>query len=310
MSELSTTTGQSIGNYPDYKADKTPEQIDVFTNSAKIPVAGKYDASSETMETKTVTLVDVIGGGVDPATDGGLETKGGKLQLKDIDTSSNFDIPYRTANGIKWKAAPAVYRGDGIAVEGSGGYTVSARLTENGGLEFDNEVSGKGIKVSNPVPDPGTNEHRGQVLTVNSSDQVVWDDAPTTAVPIDGTTITKNASDELQVANPVPSATGHNEGDVLTISNGGIGWVAPQGGGGGGGLPDTSLLANATSSYGDKLSEDTDTFDEDRDYEMRYSFIPTAMKPDGSIHTYKIKWYIRAGSGGFETAAVGSGSFT
>lgn len=64
MSDIVTTTGQPIGDYPDYKQDKTAAEIAEFETTARIPLAGKYNAASETMETKTVALSEL--GGLPP----------------------------------------------------------------------------------------------------------------------------------------------------------------------------------------------------------------------------------------------------
>lgn len=64
MSDIVTTTGQPIGAYPDYKQNKTAAEIAEFETTARIPLAGKYDAASETMETKTVALSEL--GGLPP----------------------------------------------------------------------------------------------------------------------------------------------------------------------------------------------------------------------------------------------------
>lgn len=70
-------------------------------------------------------------------------------------------------------------------------------------------LAGPYVAVTNPVPPPGTNEHRGEVLTVNNSDEIVW------AAPASG----------------VPDPTGITNGYVLTVNNGAAEW-APAGGGG------------------------------------------------------------------------------
>lgn len=67
MSELSTTTGQSIGNYPNYKDETgaTPEQIAKFKETAVIPLAGQYADGAE-KKTKSVMLSEL--GGLPPTT--------------------------------------------------------------------------------------------------------------------------------------------------------------------------------------------------------------------------------------------------
>lgn len=61
----------------------------------------------------------------------------------------------------------------------------------------------------------------------------------------DGTTINVNASNELQVVNPLPASTSSDSGKVLTVdSNGDPGWVT---GGGGGGVQSDWTEADPTS---------------------------------------------------------------
>ena len=269
MSEIVTTTGKSIGDYEDYHDGHS--DVAYFESDAVIPLAGKYAASDETKTTKSVRLATVLGGGSAPANGGGIELNNGELQLQDIDGATENQVPYKTNNGIVWKEPAKVIHGNGVNVGSGAGFSVSANLTAQGGLSFDDGADGlKGIKVTNPVPAPnGDHSDQGKVLTVNNSDQVVWA-APSGGVEISGyngefsvVSATNDASSGgymfdvnhddtlaeanennkklLTVANPVPSAESANTGDVLTNTADGIAWVAPQGGGGGGGNPYTKV---------------------------------------------------------------------
>jgi len=91
------------------------------------------------------------------------------------------------------------------------------------------------LAVLHPVPDP--DGETGKVLTVkneDNTDKIVWDNI-----------------------NTVPDVSSGNEGDVLTIDNGSVAWVAPSGGGGGGNpytkvsvTPGDCYLNGQTSDYG------------------------------------------------------------
>ena len=184
------------------------------------------------------------------------------------------------------------------------------------------------------LPEVGTDAHRGDVLTVSNSDEIVW---ATPSMPNLGKGLVYNQENDCIDFNPHGSGglyvdsvsnrvsvkdgngikvdttgvhidtNGASDGNVLTYdaTTQTVGWGA----GGGLGLPDSSMLANAESAYHNKLSDDDSTFDVDEAYEMRFNFVPTIKNPDGTINTYKIKWYIKAGSGGFQTVTIGSGSF-
>lgn len=146
-------------------------------------------------------------------------------------------------------------------------------LTANGGQ----------LVVSNKVPSPGTNEHRGDVLGVaTDSDTIVWTTPAVTAIsPKNGAiTVINTANDvasggyffdvntdaslatvdvsvdnttvrKLKVANPVPPTTNASDGNVLTYKDSdGIVWAPAQGGGGGGaGLPDLSQLIGQETEW-------------------------------------------------------------
>lgn len=116
------------------------------------------------------------------------------------------------------------------------------------------------LTLTNPVPPPGDNAHRGEFLTVNNSDEIVWDTIPTAPTYTAGTgiDITSNA---ISVTLPVPDpGTNEHRGHVLTVNNSDdtIEWAAPQGGGGGGGnpytkvevTPEAAVLNGKKSSYG------------------------------------------------------------
>ena len=145
MSDVSTINGKSIGNYDDYK-NNIPEggSASTFEQTAKIPLAGKYNVSDETMETRSVLL---------------------------------------------------------------------------------SELGGSGL--------PSTSGNEGKFLTVNSSEEAVWGAAPRAITSVNagtGMTVGSGSGGIVTVGINTNDAT---NGDVLTYTDGNVGWVAPQGGGGG-----------------------------------------------------------------------------
>lgn len=57
---------------------------------------------------------------------------------------------------------------------GSGGYNKRMDLLYDNTLTKVSGANGYELKVAVPVPSPGINAHRGEVLTVNNSDEAVW----------------------------------------------------------------------------------------------------------------------------------------
>lgn len=96
------------------------------------------------------------------------------------------------------------------------------------------------LTLTNPVPPPGENAHRGEYLKVDdNSDDLVWDTIPTAPTYTAGTGI-DITSNTISVTRPVPDpGTNEHRGHVLTVNNSddSIEWAAPQGGGGGGSDP-------------------------------------------------------------------------
>jgi hypothetical protein len=118
------------------------------------------------------------------------------------------------------------------------------------------------LGVAVPVPAPN-NDHsdQGKVLTVDNSDQIVWEQPSASVVisPYNGKFTTVSAVDDVssggyafnlnlddetlesaidtenerkyvKVKNPLPSAEGARNGDVLTVTSGQVGWAPAQGG--------------------------------------------------------------------------------
>lgn len=118
------------------------------------------------------------------------------------------------------------------------------------------------LSVAVPVPAPN-NDHsdQGKVLTVDDSDQIVWEQPSASVVisPYNGKFTTVSAVDDVssggyafnlnlddetlesaidtenerkyvKVKNPLPSAEGASNGDVLTVTSGQVGWAPAQGG--------------------------------------------------------------------------------
>ena len=145
----------------------TPEQKSAFLDSAAVTVFGTDPEDASAKANYSVPLSEIT---PSPA----VPTK--LSDLTDDITTSEY-----SASGT----APV----DGTAVAAALGGLATVASTGNysdlngvptiptaGGLAGDGleEASGK-LKVVTKVPSPGTNEHRGDVLTVDDSDQVVWD---------------------------------------------------------------------------------------------------------------------------------------
>lgn len=100
------------------------------------------------------------------------------------------------ATGVEWDVEESYYPENPITGDG---YHI--------GLNYDEDhfsvVQTNGLTLKNPVPAPGTT-HRGEFLTVNNSDEIVW-----------GT------------VSGLPDTTGHSQGDVLAIGVSGPDWTAP-----------------------------------------------------------------------------------
>lgn len=165
--KITTIVGQSIDSYADYKEGASQAQIEAFIASAKIPLAGKYNASDETMETRSVLLSELGGGGL-PSTSG---NEGKFLTVNSSEEAVWGDAP---------KAVTAITAGAGMAVSGSGSVSVAINTS-----------------------------------TANDGEFLKYDDGAITWGGI----------------NEVPSISGASNGDVLTVNNGAATWAAPGGGG-------------------------------------------------------------------------------
>lgn len=170
MSDVSTINGKSIGDYDDYK-NNIPEggSASTFEQTAKIPLAGKYNVSDETMETRSVLLSELGGSGL-PSTSGN--------EGKFLTVNSSEEAVWGNAP----KAVTAITAGAGMTVSGSGSVSVAINTS-----------------------------------TANDGEFLKYNDGAITWGGI----------------NEVPSISGASNGDVLTVNNGAATWAAPGGGGGG-----------------------------------------------------------------------------
>ena len=157
--------------------------------------------------------------------------------------------------------------------EGSG--ALMARLTEHGGLEFDEEEVDRGIQVATTkglalheygVGIDMTGAAEGKVLTAVDTGDTDSDDNPVY---------------DVEWRDAIPPTSGASDGDVLTYNNGNVDWAPVQGGGGGGGgnpytkvsvTPGSRYKNGKTSSYGFNL------FDQDVNINNNtYSVISTPI---------------------------------
>lgn len=178
---------------------------------------------------------------------------------------------------------------------GEAGYLIVDSLT--------NETSGGKLKVPNYV---GVTD--GYVLTKTSNDntdEVVWAQVESSGITnpvyplvrptgynekielLYDSTLDLNDSHQLTVKDPIPDTTSANDGDVLTIvSNGDIGWAAPQGGGGNpytkvSVSPGTRYKNGKTSSFGWELF-DQDVSISNNTYSVINSEIGYVERPEQS----------------------------
>ena len=120
--------------------------------------------------------------------------QGGKKLLSDLNPIPDFPPSYSmdkgiltcnvTAKNIEWENVDhyTVIDRKYIVEPLSGGQ--SGGIISPVGLAYDNTLKllgdpqypneRKKLSVKNAVPDPGTNQHRGDVLKVNDSDEIVW----------------------------------------------------------------------------------------------------------------------------------------
>ena len=161
--------------------------------------------------------------------------------------------------------------------EGSG--ALMARLTEHGGLEFDEEESDRGIQVATTkglalheygVGIDLTGAGDGKVLTAVDSGETDSDDNPIYNV---------------EWKPGVPPTTSAQNGEVLTYTNGGIDWAPVQGGGGGGGNPYTKVSVAPGTRYknGKTSSYYFELYDQDVNISNNtYAVVNTPLGFDGS----------------------------
>ena len=125
--------------------------------------------------------------------------------------------------------------------EGSG--ALMARLTEHGGLEFDEEEVDRGIQVATTkglalheygVGIDMTGAAEGKVLTAVDTGDTDSDDNPVY---------------DVEWRDAIPPTSGASDGDVLTYNNGNVDWAPVQGGGGGGGNPYNKVSVTPGERY-------------------------------------------------------------
>lgn len=120
--------------------------------------------------------------------------QGGKKLLSEVNPIPDFPPSYSmdkgiltcnvTAKNIEWEnvdhytVIDRMYIDEPLSGGQSGGIISPVGLAHDNTLEllgdpqYPNER--KKLSVKNAVPDPGTNQHRGDVLKVNDSDEIVW----------------------------------------------------------------------------------------------------------------------------------------
>ena len=137
---------------------------------------------------------------------------GGKKLLSDLNPIPELPTQYETGiltcntatSAIAWtnsddyKGIDSQYINEPLSGGKNGQNNDPVGLAYNSNtLELTGTVGNKRLSVKNPVPDPGTNQHRGEVLKVNDSDEIVWE-AQGSGLPnppeFDGTVLTYDKS--------------------------------------------------------------------------------------------------------------------
>lgn len=147
-----------ISEYGNYGTGKSPEQIAEFKGTGVIPVSGSYTGSNNDMETKNVTLSELL-------TSGGVPT---------IESGDNNKVLTVKSGEASWETLPA-----------------------SSGIKSISEGIGISVTNGNTVGIDITHGTANQLLAVNSlGNGVEWINKPSADVAVDGG-IVNNISNEL-----------------------------------------------------------------------------------------------------------------
>lgn len=202
-----------ISEYGNYDTDKSQAEVEKFQETGVLPVSGKY-ADNGNMTTKNVKLSDLVGGGGAPVPTPAGGDVGKVLTVGDSDNLVWDTVPSSPTNVIGGSDG-AIYGSGAYCYVQTDEHTI--KVNNQNKLEADFSIidgSGSVIDVQHgdgihigfdttgatvgdvltvdqygahwaapgggaPVPTP-TSADVGKVLTVDSSDNIVWDAVPST----------------------------------------------------------------------------------------------------------------------------------
>lgn len=163
-----SVSGKKMSEYP--SVDVLPsEQKSTYLGNASIVAVGEKTPGGD-KENYRVPLSEIGGGGGGSLPD--PPSKNDQVLTYDLGSStSKWADPTLDLNLAKLEELQTVapLRGGGTGSQFNYitlGYDSTLRLVEDQPRDR--------LGVKNPVPDPGTDLHRGDVLTVNDSDEIVW----------------------------------------------------------------------------------------------------------------------------------------
>ena len=164
--------GQKMSDYTDIdESSLTAGEKAYYKEHAKVTTFGKTGDNDAVNSNYNVPLSEIAGSALPPYDQSTSSDEGKVLVVNDMEAS--------------WKQYPS---SDNYNTPISGGIFASGEFKPVK-LHYDNTLTlvtdaehpqyNKNLSVAHPVPDPGTNVHRGDVLMVdNSSDDIVWAPAP------------------------------------------------------------------------------------------------------------------------------------
>lgn len=200
MADTTVTTGKTIDNLD--PIEETAEEKATFIAGAVLPIRGTLNGTTKTFK---VTGSDLTIPAEQVQADWNQTTTTAKDYVKN---KPHFNTGLKVTNEAGYDNVELHINSNkpGLLINNQDGLGIETDDT----LGPNSEYSFK-LGVTHPVPDPGTNAHRGHVLTVDNSDEIVW------AAP--------------QGGGGIPDPSSVTNGYVLTVSNGAATWAAPGGGG-------------------------------------------------------------------------------
>jgi hypothetical protein len=304
--------GQQMSDYTDIDqaSDLTSTEKEYYKANARVTTFGKVDNGVSTPNSNYNIPLSEISGDSLPTIESGDAGKVLTVNanedgvhwdtvdvLPEIDEERDFQKVLTVAQGgnLEWSDVDIpTYKADYPLYEV--GYQQFGLYYNKDQFELGGTNNNE-LTLTNPVPAPGTN-NRGKVLTVDESDEVVWDTIPTSPTYTAGTGL-DITSNTISVTLPVPDpGTDQHRGHVLTVndSDDSIKWAAPQGGGGGGGNPFSIDEMLTWTNSGDATIADWLANDPENNH-IDNGGLQTSIKKENGVTKYQ--YSIHAGSGSF-----------